>query len=98
MVSGVIADTLVQIARILTHFAKLGTAMQQLAGRFPTLAGSLDDAGKAVSDFGTKRYLESGYKNIAYNRKALDQQEATTADRGLRVRPWGIRLAQDPMA
>ncbi len=42
--------------------------------------------------------LKSGYKHIADNRKALDQQAATTADRGLRVRPWVIRLAQDPMA
>ncbi|PRY60764.1 hypothetical protein [Glycomyces artemisiae] len=79
MISGVIADALVQIAKIMTHLAKLGNAMSKLAGRFPKVAGSLDDAGKAVSNLGMKGYVKTGYKNIAYNRKALDQQEAAIA-------------------
>ncbi|WP_026928820.1 hypothetical protein [Glycomyces tenuis] len=75
MVAGVIADAMVLIAKISTHFVKLGNAMSKLAGRFPKLAGSLDDAGKAVSNFGTKGYNSSVKKNIAMHNKMFNQQQ-----------------------
>lgn len=91
MISGVIADALVLIAKISTHFAKLGNAMSKLAGRFPTLAGSLDDAGKAVTNFGMKGYVKSAGKNISQHNKMLDQQEAAI-NAGKNVKGLGGRM------
>ena len=91
MISGVIADAVILIAKISTHLAKLGNAMSKLAGRFPKLAGSLDDAGKAVSNAGMKGYVKSSRTNIAYNNKALDQQGAAI-DAGKNVKGFGPKM------
>lgn len=91
MISGVIADALVVIAKISTHFTKLGNAMQQLAGRFPKLAGSLDDAGRAVSKFGTRGELTSKIKSHEHTLKVYERQNAAI-DAGKNVSGLGGRI------
>ncbi|HLU29712.1 MAG TPA: hypothetical protein VKZ65_14875 [Glycomyces sp.] len=70
MISGVIADALLLIAKLSQHIAKLGQAMSSLAGRFPKVAGFLDDAGEAVSKFGSKMGNKADTKALDWQGKA----------------------------